>query len=86
MKLSCQKQIYELLQNAFVPTQLEIVDDSAKHAGHAGNVNGAGHYTIVIAADCFKNKSRIAIHREIYAVLSDLIPSEIHALQIKLVN
>ena len=76
--------IYEKLQEAFSPTQLVVIDDSAKHAGHAGSANGAGHYTIVIAAECFKHQSRIVIHREIYAVLNHLIPHEIHALQIRM--
>lgn len=76
--------IYEYLQNAFSPTQLVVLDDSAKHAGHIGSKEGAGHYTVLIAADCFKNKSRVVIHREIYAALGHLIPAEIHALQLKM--
>jgi BolA protein len=71
------------LQMAFSPTQLEVQDDSAQHQGHAGSQSGAGHYTIFIAADCFRGLSRVAIHREIYRVLNDLIPEQIHALQIK---
>lgn len=73
----------ERLQTAFSPTKLDIIDDSEQHKGHAGSRDGAGHYTVVIAADCFQNKSRVEIHREIYAVLNDLIPNEVHALQIK---
>ncbi len=72
------------LQQAFSPTELDVIDDSEKHRGHAGSRDGAGHYTVVIKADCFKEKSRIEIHREIYRVLNDLIPHEIHALCIKL--
>jgi len=78
-----QRLIYDYLQKAFSPTTLDVIDDSAKHIGHAGSAEGAGHYTIVIAAKCFTNKSRVVIHREIYSVLSHLIPSQIHALQIK---
>lgn len=74
--------IQQRLQDAFTPTQLEVQDDSAQHKGHVGSQHGAGHYTVVIAADCFKGKSRVAVHREIYHILSDLIPKEIHALQI----
>lgn len=76
--------IQQRLQSAFMPTRLEVQDDSAQHQGHAGSQYGAGHYTIIIWADCFKAKPRLAAHREIYSVLSDLIPKEVHALQIQL--
>ena len=75
--------IQQRLQQSFMPNTLEVIDDSAKHVGHAGSKDGAGHYTVVIAASAFQNKSRIQIHRDIYKVLDDLIPKEIHALQIK---
>ncbi len=74
--------IIERLQEKFTPTHLEIQDDSHKHIGHAGSKDGAGHFSVTISADCFKNKSRIETHREIYKALDDLIPHEIHALQI----
>ena len=70
------------LQQSFSPIHLEVLDDSAKHVGHAGSANGAGHFTVKIKANCFDNKTRVEIHRAIYSVLNDLIPDEIHALQI----
>ena len=79
------KVITERLQKRFSPTRLEIIDDSAKHIGHAGSRDGAGHYTVIISADCFGGKGRVAIHRDIYQELQDLIPGEVHALQIKVV-
>jgi BolA protein len=78
--------IQSRLQAQFNPTMLEVVDDSHQHVGHAGSRDGAGHYTVIVAAACFHQKNRVAIHREIYAVLNDLIPQEIHALQIKIVE
>ena len=75
--------IRDRLEKAFSPVQLDVLDDSDKHIGHAGSAGGAGHYTVRIAADCFKDKSRIEIHRAIYAVLHDLIPEQIHALRIE---
>ena len=78
------EMIKQRLEEAFSPTFLEVIDDSEKHIGHAGASGGAGHYTVVIASLSFKNKTRLSVHREIYAVLSDLIPHEIHALKIKL--
>jgi BolA protein len=77
-------EIRQRLETAFSPSQLEIIDDSAKHIGHAGSRNGAGHYTVIMTADSLKDKSRVDAHREIYALLADLIPDEVHALQIKL--
>lgn len=78
--------IRQRLQHAFSPTQLDIMDDSHKHVGHAGAQGGAGHYSVTILAECFKNLSRIEAHRKIYAVLDDLIPEHIHALRIKIVQ
>lgn len=63
------------------PTKLEIQDDSARHAGHAGNAGG-GHFTITIVSSQFLNKSRIIRHQFIYQALQDLIPQRIHALSI----
>lgn len=63
------------------PVLLEIVDDSAKHAGHAGN-SGGGHFTLTVVSSQFSGKSQIMRHRLIYQALQDLIPAHIHALSI----
>ena len=60
---------------------LEIKDDSALHAGHAGNTGG-GHFTLKIVSSQFSQKSQIIRHRLIYQALSDLIPQQIHAISI----
>ena len=65
------------------PAKLEIIDDSHLHQGHAGN-SGGGHYTIIIKSDLLEKQNRIQSHRQIYALLEDLIPQKIHALQIKI--
>lgn len=72
------------LQTHFSPTHLEVIDDSAKHVGHAGAAGGAGHFTVIISASSLVGISRVAAHREIYQALTDLIPNEIHALKIKI--
>jgi BolA protein len=74
----------ELLQARLAtlqPTQLEIRDDSAQHAGHAGNTGG-GHYSVTIESSLFCGKSTIIRHRMVYQAVGDLIPSSIHALSI----
>jgi len=63
------------------PSQLEIQDDSALHAGHKGN-GGGGHFTLRIASAEFNGKSQVARHRVIYQLMGDLIPKQIHALSI----
>ncbi len=78
------KIMTEKLTARLAPTQLEIIDDSHKHIGHAGAQSGAGHFTVKIAAPVFDGKPMLACHRLIYAALGDLIPQEIHALQIKI--
>ena len=63
------------------PSQLEIQDDSALHAGHKGN-DGGGHYNLKIVSAEFNGKSQVARHRVIYQLMDDLIPHQIHALSI----
>lgn len=78
------ERITETLTKAFSPRLLEVIDDSHKHIGHAGAASGAGHFTIVIAADIFNDKKNIESHRMIYDALADLMIKEIHALSIKI--
>jgi len=70
--------------DAFQPKHLQIIDDSAKHIGHAGSRDGAGHFTVVIDAQMLNELSRVRAHQAVYAVVKDLIPQEIHALQIQM--
>lgn len=74
-----RKQLIEKLS----PTQLEIIDDGALHAGHVG-AEGGGHYTVIIAAPEFQGKSLIECHRLVYQALGDVVGNEIHALRIQI--
>ncbi len=74
-----RKQLTEHLQ----PSQLDIVDESHLHAGHAGAASGAGHFAVSITTDAFNGKSLIERHRLVYLAVDDLMKSEIHALSIK---
>lgn len=74
--------IREVLTGAFSPHRLDIVDDSHKHAGHAG-ARGGGHFTVHIIAEQFEGKSMLERHRMVYAALAELMQAEIHALSIK---
>lgn len=70
------------LQAAFSPSRLEIVDDSQRHAGHAGARGGGGHFRVLIVSAAFAGQSPLARHRAVYAALDGLLQSEIHALAI----
>ncbi|MBL8252061.1 MAG: BolA family transcriptional regulator, partial [Candidatus Competibacter sp.] len=67
--------------DALAPERLEIVDDSAAHAGHAGAREG-GHFTVRIVSTAFADKTLIQRHRLIHAAVADLMRREIHALSI----
>jgi BolA family transcriptional regulator, general stress-responsive regulator len=70
------------LTEAFMPELLEIIDNSAAHAGHAGARSGGGHYHVTIVAKAFDGKSLVQRHQLIYQALGDLMKQEIHALGI----
>lgn len=74
--------IRDRLARTFSPDHLEVRDESDQHLGHAGHQGGGRHFAIQISATCFDGVSRVEIHRRIYAVFSDMMPSEIHALRI----
>lgn len=69
--------------SALAPERLEIADESAKHAGHAGAQSGGGHYQLTIVSAQFAGKPRIARHRMVYGALGTLMQQEIHALAIE---
>ena len=71
------------LETAFNPETLEIIDDSARHAGHAGARDGRGHFKVKIVAGAFAGQGLLARHRAVYAALGTLMETDIHALQIE---
>jgi BolA protein len=74
------------LVEALSPTQLEVLDESAAHAGHSG-ANGSGfgtHFRVRIAAPAFAGKPRVAQHRLVYDALRDFIDQGVHALAIEI--
>lgn len=65
------------------PTTLEVSDDSAAHAGHAGARSGGGHFSVVVVSEFFAGLSRVARHQAVYGRVRDLIPHRVHALAIR---
>lgn len=82
MNLARIDQIRSRLESALTPMSLDIRDDSAMHAGHAGAQGGAGHYTVFIRAGAFQGLRRLQRHRLVYDAVADMMPGEIHALSI----
>lgn len=65
------------------PTLVDIQDDSAEHAGHAGAAAGGGHFSLTIVSKAFSGQSRLARHRAVLDRVGDLIPHPVHALAIQ---
>ena len=73
------------LQAAFNPSYVEVQDESEQHRGHGGYHAAGSHFAVTISAECFNHLTRVEAHRNIYAVLADMMPVPIHALRIKIV-
>jgi BolA protein len=68
---------------ALAPESLEVLDESAAHAGHEGARGGGGHYRLTIVSSRFAGQSAQARHRMVYDALGPLMQRQIHALAIK---
>ena len=75
------EQLRKALQSELAPVSLEIIDDSAKHAGHAGARDG-GHFRVTIVAAAFNGRSQLERHRLVYAAVAPLMGQGVHALSI----
>lgn len=76
------ERIRALLTAALAPTELEVDDDSALHAGHAGAASGGGHYRVRIVCGRFEGLKLVMRHRLVYDSVHDMMHKEIHALAI----
>lgn len=70
------------LEQSFAPSELEVRDDSHRHAGHEGARDGRGHFSVRVISDAFRGQAPLARHRAVYAALGDLMQTDIHALAI----
>ncbi|MFW5634326.1 MAG: BolA family protein [Erythrobacter sp.] len=84
MSGSVAQEMETRLHEEFAPTRLEIVNDSAKHAGHSGDDgSGESHFTIVIEAPAFADMNRLARQRAVIAALGDIVGERVHAVAIQ---
>lgn len=78
-------EIRSRLEAAFSPAELQVVDDSESHRGHAGyQEGGQSHFNVRIRAAAFAGQSRIARHRAVHAALGADLMGRIHALALDL--
>jgi BolA family transcriptional regulator, general stress-responsive regulator len=78
------QEMRQLLEDAFAPTHLEIINDSARHRGHAGDDGtGESHFSIFVESSAFSGVSRLQRQRKVIAVLGDIPGNRVHAVAIK---
>jgi BolA protein len=70
------------LREALQPTELQIIDDSHLHAGHAGAAGGHGHFTVRLVSERFVGLPVVRRHRLVYEAVGDMMQTDIHALSI----
>ena len=85
--MNTAQQIHQRLQDKLQPTALEVLDESAQHAGHAGaSPSGEGsHIRVRVASPLFTGLSRVQRHRLVYDALQDFIDQGLHALAIEVI-
>lgn len=76
------ERIRERLTAKLAPTECQLDDDSASHAGHAGAASGGGHYNLRIVSLQFEGLKLVTRHRLVYDSVHDMMHKEIHALAI----
>ncbi len=77
-------RILQKLSEKFSPQELEVIDESDRHKGHAGHDGGGeSHFQVMIVSESFAGKGRVERHRMVYETLDAEIRERIHALSIK---
>ncbi len=78
------REIEILLQEAFLPSRLDVINDSARHRGHSGDDgSGESHFTVVIESVAFAGKNRLERQRMVNRALGDIPGNRVHALTIR---
>lgn len=77
------ERLTERLNLALSPEHLDVVDDSHRHAGHAGAADGRGHFTVLVVSSRFAGLGTLKRHRLVYDAVGDMMTTDIHALSIQ---
>ncbi|HEY5048083.1 MAG TPA: BolA family protein [Rhizomicrobium sp.] len=81
--MSVDAKIRDRLVRAFAPVELEVLDESARHAGHTGaRPGGSTHFQVRIVSSGFSGLSRLERQRAVHAVLAQELQTDIHALSL----
>lgn len=83
MNAERMQRMEQRLRAALAPVQLDVVDDSARHAGHAGARDGRGHFNVRVVSAAFAGLRPLARHRAVYAALGAMMETDIHALGVE---
>ena len=78
--MDTRSHIEQKLKAALNPTEIDVIDQSAEHAGHAGAKSGGGHFRVLIVADAFDGLNPVQRQRRVYEILAEEMKSTIHAL------
>jgi BolA protein len=81
--METRELIERRLRERLEPVYLEVLDDSQRHAGHAGARGGGGHFIVTIVSAAFEGKSLVAQHRMVYELFADELKQHIHAMALK---
>jgi len=73
-------RIHEKLEQTLAPNIVDVIDQSAAHAGHAGAASGGGHFQVILVAEAFDGLNQVARQRRVYEILSEEMTSSVHAL------
>jgi BolA protein len=76
------QRIESLLREKLEATEVQVVDESHQHRGHAGAAGGGGHFHVTVVSSRFAGLSLVQAQRLVYEAVGDMMTSEIHALAI----
>jgi BolA protein len=76
-------RLTQRLQEGLAPEHLEVIDDSHRHAGHAGAADGRGHFTVLVVSPRFTGLATLKRHKLVYEAVGSMMATDIHALSIQ---
>lgn len=86
MSASRIERIRERIEKSLAPAELDVIDESHLHAGHAGARDGRGHFRVRVVSDRFSGLKPLQRHRLVYDAVGDLMATDIHALAVSAIT